>query len=78
MKSIYTIFLFICFISTALYAQDPLDCKYNINEAIFYLKGNKYIKQDSLKALKYLKPCVKVKNPTAQLLMARLYLNGND
>lgn len=78
MKSIYTIFIFSYFISTALYAQDSLDCKNNISEAIYFLKGNEHVKSDSLKAIKYLKPCVKAKNPIAQLLMARLYLNGND
>ena len=78
MKSIYTVFLFSYFITSALYAQDSLDCKYNISEAIYFLKGNEYVKSDSLKALKYLKPCVKAKDPVAQLLMARLYLNGND
>jgi len=78
MKSIYTVFLVSYFITTTLYAQDSLDCKYNISEALYFLKGNEYVKSDSLKALKYLKPCVKAKDPVAQLLMARLYLNGND
>ncbi|MEE9377502.1 MAG: T9SS type A sorting domain-containing protein [Candidatus Lokiarchaeia archaeon] len=78
MKPIYTFLLFSYFITTGLYAQDTLDCENNLSEAFYFLKGDAYVKPDSLKALEFLKPCVKAKNPAAQLLMARLYLNGKD
>jgi hypothetical protein len=64
-----------------MYAQDSLDCNVNINRAVRYLrylKSSTHVKADSMKAVKYLEPCVNAKNATAQLLMGRLYLNSND
>jgi len=78
MKLIYKLFLCCCFITITANSQDSVDCKYNLNEALYFLKGNEYVKPDSLKAINYLKPCVEVENPIAQLLMARLYLNSDD
>ena len=78
MKTIYKFLLLSYFITTAVHAQDSLDCQYNLREALYFLKGNEFIKPDSIKAINYLKPCVKAENPIAQLLMARLYLNSND
>lgn len=67
-----------CFFTTlVLTAQEQtLDCKYNIQEALFYLKGSSAIEKDSLKAIEYLKPCLKAKNSNAQLIMGHLYLNS--
>ena len=56
--------------------EETLDCKYNLQEALFYLKGSNTIEKDSLKAIEYLKPCLEVKNPNAQLIMGHLYLNS--
>ena len=69
-----------CFFTTLfLNAQaQTLDCKYNIQEALFYLKGNSTIEKDSLKAIEYLKPCLEVKNPNAQLIMGHLFLNSSQ
>ncbi len=78
MKTIYKFLLFSYFITTTAYSQDSLDCEYNFMKALYFLKGNEYIKPDSLKAINYLKPCVEAENPIAQLFMARLYLNSND
>ena len=68
-----------CFFTTlVLNAQEQnLDCKYNIQEALFYLKGSTTIEKDSLKAIEYLKPCLDVKNPNAQLIMGHLFLNSS-
>lgn len=81
MKPIYKFLLFSYFISTALYAQEPLDCDVNIRHALRYLQyleSSENVKADSIKAVEYLKPCVDAKNALAQLFMARLYLNSND
>lgn len=53
------------------------DCNSNINEAINFLQTENYTKQDSLKVIELLKPCVEKENPYASLLLARLYLNNN-
>lgn len=68
-----------CFFTTLiLNAQEQiLDCKYNIQEALFYLKGSTKIEKDSLKAIEYLKPCLEVKNSNTQLIMGHLYLNSS-
>jgi len=81
MKTIYKFLLLSYFITTAMSAQDSLDCNVNINRAVRYLrylKSSTQVKADSLKAVKYLEPCVNAKNATAQLLMGRLYLNSNN
>jgi hypothetical protein len=69
-----------CFFTTlVLNAQEQnLDCKYNIQEALFYLKGSTAIEKDSLKAIEYLKPCLEAKNPNAQLIMGHLFLNNSQ
>lgn len=67
------------FTTLVLNAQEQnLDCKYNIQEALFYLKGSTTIEKDSLKAIGYLKPCLEVKNPNAQLIMGHLFLNSSQ
>ena len=58
--------------------EQTLDCKYNIQEALFYLKGNNAIEKDNLKAVEFLKPCLEIKNPNAQLIMGHLYLNSSQ
>lgn len=61
----------------SLTAQEKtLDCEYNIQEALFYLKGSNTIERDNLKAIEFLKPCLEIKNPNAQLIMGHLYLNS--
>jgi hypothetical protein len=56
-----------CFFTTlVLNAQEQIiDCKQNIQEALFYLKGSTTIEKDSLKTIEYLKPCLEAKNPNA-------------
>jgi hypothetical protein len=69
-----------CFFTTlVLNAQEQnLDCKSNIKEALFYLKGSTAIEKDRLKAIEYLKPCLEAKNPNAQLIMGHLFLNSSQ
>lgn len=55
-----------------------LDCRFRFDEAIIYLKGNEFVARDSLRAVDYLKPCVEAGDSNSQLLMGRLYLNGNN
>jgi hypothetical protein len=55
-----------------------LDCRFRFDEAILYLKGNEFVARDSLRAVDYLKPCVEAGDSNSQLLMGRLYLNGNN
>ncbi|MDG2194104.1 MAG: tetratricopeptide repeat protein [Polaribacter sp.] len=65
----------LCFtIVTTVEAQQKLDCDYNFREALFYLKGDENFKRDSLKSIEFLKPCLKVGDAKAQLLMGRLYV----
>lgn len=69
-----------CFFTTlVLNAQEQIiDCKQNIQEALFYLKGSTTIEKDSLKTIEYLKPCLEAKNPNAQLIMGHLFLNSSQ
>lgn len=63
----------------SVYAQDnEIDCDSNLNKALAYLKTSNYTKQDSIKAVNLLKPCVKQEHPYAQLLMGRLFLESNN
>jgi hypothetical protein len=57
--------------------QNP-DCRYNIQEALFYLKGSTSIEKDTLKAIEYLKPCASIGNEQAQLVLGHLYVNDSD
>ncbi len=78
MKIILASKLFIGYllISISANAQEKtLDCKYNLQEAVFYLKGSEFVKKDPLKAIEYLKPCVAAEFADAQLLMGRIFLN---
>jgi hypothetical protein len=56
-------------------AQKKIDCESNFREALFYLKGDKNFKRDTIKSINYLKPCLKVNDANAQLLMGRIYLS---
>ena len=38
--------------------EQTLDCNYNIQEALFHLKGSNTIEKDNLKAVEFLKPCL--------------------
>ncbi len=67
-----------CFSITTMQSQKKLDCELNFKKALFYLKGDKNFKRDTVKSIAYLKPCLKVGNANAQLLMARIYLSKND
>lgn len=79
MKQTCTLFILYCFAIVTIQAQEhPLNCKYNFQEALFYLKGNANIAKDSLKAIEYLKPCVAVNNAKAQLLLGHLYTHDID
>ena len=72
--------LILCFtISTTVKAQEKkLDCNFNLREALFYLEGDENFKKDSLKSIEFLKPCLKIGDSNAQLVMARLYAAKND
>lgn len=66
--------LYVAFCSVnAQQNTQELDCKFNFQEALFYLKGDENFKRDSLKAINYLLPCVEKENDNAQLLLGRLY-----
>jgi TPR repeat protein len=58
--------------------EKKLDCDFNFREALFYLKGDENFKKDSLKSIEFLKPCLKIGDAKAQLLMARLYTAKKD
>ncbi len=79
-KKMSSLLILGCFFTTlVLNAQDQnLDCKFNIQEALFYLNGSATIEKDSLKAIEYLKPCLEAKNPNAQLIMGHLFLNSSQ
>lgn len=79
MKNSIPLIIAICYFSLSnISAQQHLDCNFNFREALFYLKGNNAIKKDSLKAIRYLKPCVDLDYSKAQLLMGRLLLRSNS
>jgi len=71
------LFLFLTAFSLSAQEQD-LNCSYNIEEALFYLKGSTSIEKDTLKAIEYLKPCASIGNTEAQLILGHLYVNDAD
>lgn len=77
MKKIKLLFI-LSFIVIKTYSQEKLDCDFNFREALFYLKGDENFKKDSLKSIEFLKPCLKIRDAKAQLLMARLYTAKKD
>lgn len=78
MRKIILLFI-LCFTTVATAeAQEKLDCDINFREALFYLKGDKNFKRDSLKSIEFLKPCLKIGDAKAQLLMGRLYAAKKD
>ena len=58
--------------------EQTLDCNYNIQEALFHLKGSNTIEKDNLKAVEFLKPCLEAQSANAQLIMGHLYLNSSQ
>ena len=72
-KRILKTFAVCYFILLTATAQEKLDCDFNFREALFFLKGDKNFKRDSLKSIEFLKPCLKIGDAKAQLLMGRLY-----
>ena len=72
--------LILCFaIVTNVKAQQQLDCESNFKNALSYLKMPENVKNDSLKAVDLLKPCLELGDPNAQLLMGKLYVGqGNE
>lgn len=81
MKKKYKLLFLSLIFSLSAYTQVTDDCNINLNRAYSYLKYSKSrgtYEADSTKAVEYIKPCVKKKNPTAQLLMAELYLKSNN
>jgi hypothetical protein len=77
-KSKIVLGLLLCLGITTIQSQKKIDCDVNFKNALFYLKGDENFKRDTLKSIKYLKPCLKVGDANAQLLMARIYLSKND
>ncbi len=67
--------MLLCVGITTMQSQKKNDCDFNFRKALFYLKGDKNFKKDTLKSINYLKPCLKIDNANAQLLMARIYLS---
>ncbi|WP_435260671.1 T9SS type A sorting domain-containing protein [Tenacibaculum sp. nBUS_03] len=59
-------------------SQEQIDCQFNINKAINYLEGNDFYKKDKGKALEYLKPCLAINDPLAQIIMARVLLEKDS
>ncbi len=65
--------------TSILNAQEKdVDCDFNFREALFYLKGDKNMEKDSLKAINYLIPCIEKGNDKAQLLLGRLYMSKEN
>ncbi|WP_158651265.1 tetratricopeptide repeat protein [Pseudotamlana carrageenivorans] len=58
--------------------EQNLNCSYNIQEALFYLKGSSSVEKNTKKAIQYLKPCVSVGNIEAKLLLGHIYVNNTD
>jgi len=69
-----------CFvISSKTQSQKQLDCDFNFKEALSYIRLSQNFKQDSLKIINLLKPCLKKGDDNAQMLMGRLYaVRGNE
>lgn len=79
MKRIRLLAILCLTITSTVKAQEKeLDCDFNFREALFYLKGDENFKKDSLKSIEFLKPCLKIGDAKAQLLMARLYTAKKD
>jgi len=69
--------VFLMFQNSKIQAQDTgANCKVKLQKAIELLTKNNYTKQDSIKAIKLLKPCAKKGSSNAQLLLGRLYLQS--
>lgn len=62
----------------SLKAQNSLDCDFNLNEAIFYLEGDRDFKRDTLKSISLLKPCVEKGDSYAKILLSRIYSTQNN
>jgi len=75
-KIVLGMLLCLCIITTQ--SQKKMDCDLNFKNALFYLKGDKHFERDTVKSIAYLKPCLKIGDANAQLLMARIYLSKND
>lgn len=79
MNVIKTTWFAICLVVTTTQAQQLQNkCDYNVNEALFYLKGSALVEKDSLRSIEYLKPCVKNKYPPALLVMGVLNMKSKD
>lgn len=65
-------------LTTSFYAQNEIDCNTNLKNALSYLQGTSTVAKDSLKAIEYLKPCLRENNPNAQLIMGHLFLKSVD
>ncbi len=73
-----SLFLCCCLLMMATQAQEKLDCDFNVQEALFYLKGDKNFKPNLSKSIEYLKPCLVSGNSNAQLVMGRIYAAKKD
>lgn len=71
MKQIYFL-LFSVLISFSGFSQDNSQCETNLRDAILFLKGNHYVKPDTLKAVNILKTCVKSGHSNSKVLFARI------
>ena len=79
MKQISKLFTVCCLVFiTTIHAQEKPNCGENFSNALLYLQGENYTKKDSLKAVKLLKPCIKLGDDNAELLMSRLYASQKN
>jgi hypothetical protein len=81
MKKNTKLFFVCCFViiaRTQTNAQKQLDCDSNFKEALSFVQLSQNFKKDSIKVINLLKPCLKVRDAKAQLLMGRLYATRKD
>ena len=71
--------LVLCYLITSIsQAQSQSDCDRNFREALFYLKGDKNFKRDTIKSINYLQPCIEKGEAKSKILLTRIYTSQTD
>jgi len=71
--------LVLCYLTTTItQAQSQSDCDRNFREALFYLKGDKNFKRDTIKSINYLQPCIEKGEAKSKILLTRIYTSQTD
>ena len=76
MKQISKLFTVCCLVFiTTIHAQEKPNCGENFSNALLYLQGENYTKKDTLKAVKLLKPCIKLGDDNADCMLLKKMKN---